>query len=159
MNAADVLKYGHLTVLGTIDGLPDTAWDLPGVCGVWSTKDIIAHLASFEHILEEVLSSMVEDGPTPTLDRYLASETEFNDAEVARRKDWNGAEVLAEYNDTYAHVAALIQRIPADTLRQPATLPWYGAEYAIDDFITYAFYGHKREHCAQIVVFRDRPSR
>jgi hypothetical protein len=31
----------------------------------------------------------------------------------------------------------------------------YGLEYALDDFIVYAYYGHKREHTAQIAVFRD----
>jgi hypothetical protein len=29
-------------------------------------------------------------------------------------------------------------------------------EYALDDFIVYQYYGHKREHCAQIAVFRDK---
>jgi hypothetical protein len=28
-------------------------------------------------------------------------------------------------------------------------------EYALDDYIVYAYYGHKREHSAQIAVFRD----
>jgi hypothetical protein len=43
-------------------------------------------------------------------------------------------------------------------LRNPAEiglLPWYSAEYDLEDYITYAFYGHKREHCAQIAVYRD----
>ncbi len=35
------------------------------------------------------------------------------------------------------------------------TLPWYGMEYALDDFIVYTFYGHKREHSAQIAAFGD----
>jgi hypothetical protein len=51
MNALDVLKYGNLTVLRTIEGLPHSEWDTPDVCGVWSVKEIIAHLASFEDIL------------------------------------------------------------------------------------------------------------
>jgi hypothetical protein len=35
MNAADILKYGHLTVMRSIEGLPETDWETPGVCGVW----------------------------------------------------------------------------------------------------------------------------
>ena len=50
----------------------------------------------------------------------------------------------------------LIGRIPAETLRQSGTIPWYGAEYALDDLIVYLYYGHKREHAAQIAAFRDR---
>ena len=56
MNAVDILKYGQQTVLQTIDGFPNSAWETPGACGVWSVKDIIAHLTSYEHVLIDVLS-------------------------------------------------------------------------------------------------------
>ena len=39
--------------------------------------------------------------------------------------------------------------------REPGTLPWYGPEYDLEDFIAYTFYGHKREHMAQVNVFLD----
>lgn len=35
-------------------------------------------------------------------------------------------------------------------------MPWYGDAYALDDLIVYMYYGHKREHNAQIAAFRDR---
>src|SRR5262245_58811 len=95
MNASDILKYGHLTVLRAVDGLPEPAWEAGGVCGVWSVKDIIAHLASYEHVLKEVLSSFQNDSAmpssspggsaTPTLNAFVAPGGQFNDAEVARR--------------------------------------------------------------------------
>jgi hypothetical protein len=50
---------------------------------------------------------------------------------------------------------ALISEFPAEQLRQPGSLPWYGPAYAIDDLIVYQYYGHKREHTAQINVFKD----
>jgi len=154
MNAADILKYGHLTVCRVIDGLPDTDWDIGGVCGVWSVKDIIGHLAAFEHMLVDVLNSFLGSGATPTLDQYR-SDRGFNDVQAAARKDRPFREVLAEYNDTQAQVMDLVRRIPPETWRAVSTLPWYGAEYSLDDFIVYTFYGHKREHSAQIDVFRD----
>ena len=165
MNTSDILKYGHLTVLRAIDGLPDPAWEAGGVCGVWSVKDIIAHLASYEHVLKEVLSSFQADSAmpssspggsaTPMLNAFTEPGGRFNDAQVALRKGSSPADVLAEYTGTHDQVAALAAQIPAETLRRAGTLPWYGAEYALDDFIVYAYYGHKREHCAQIAVFRD----
>lgn len=94
MNALDVLRYGHQTVLQTIDGMPDDEWETPNVCGVWSSKDIVSHLASFELAHVEVLNGLLgkNDGP----------------------------------------------------------------EYDLEDFIVYTSYGHKREHCAQIKLFRKR---
>jgi Mycothiol maleylpyruvate isomerase N-terminal domain len=164
MNASDILKYGHLTVLRAIDGLPDPEWETGGVCGIWSVKDIIAHLASYEHVLAEVLSSFQPDsvlpssspgGSAPTLNAFTEPGGRFNDAQVALRKDSSPAVVLAEYTRVYEQVSMLAAQIPTETLRRAGTLPWYGAEYALDDFIVYSFYGHKREHCAQIAVFRD----
>ena len=155
MNASDILKYGHGTVLQTIEGLPESAWDTPGACGVWSVKDIIAHLASYEHVLVDVLTTCVGGGPTPYLSKFTDPGVNFNDSEVAARQGKSVKEVLGEYNDTHAQVMSLVSRIPVETLRQAGTIPWYGMEYALDDYIVYAFYGHKREHSAQIAVFRD----
>lgn len=155
MNASDILKYGHGTVLQTIEGLPESAWETPGACGVWSVKDIIAHLASYEHVLVDVLATFVGGGPTPYLNKFTDPGVNFNDSEVAARQGKSVKEVLGEYNDTHAQVMSLVSRIPVETLRQAGTIPWYGMEYALDDYIVYAFYGHKREHSAQIAVFRD----
>ena len=160
MNTIDVLKYGHQTVLRTLEGLPQSEWETPGVCGVWSVKDIIAHLASYEHMLVDVLNSFLEGGPTPYLEKMGAlGPLGFNDAEVAARQDKTIAEVLAEFNETHAQVMTLAARIPAETYRQNGALPWYGSEYDLDDFIAYTFYGHKREHSAQIAVFGDQVAR
>ncbi len=148
MNAVDILKYGHLTVLQTLEGFPESAWDTPGACGAWSVKDIVAHLASYEQVLVDVLTTFGGSDPTPVL--------RFNDTEVSSRKEKTMKEVLGEFNDTHAQVISMAAQLPPETLRQTGTLPWYGAVYALDDFLVYAYYGHKREHSAQIAAFRDR---
>ncbi len=158
MNAVDILKYGHLTVIQTIDGFPESAWDTSGACGTWSVKDIIAHLASYEQVLVDVLSTFLGGGLTPSLTRFTEQGDQFNDTEVSSRKEKTMKEVLGEYNDTHAQVMFMVAQLPPETLRQTGTLPWYGAVYALDDFLVYVYYGHKREHSAQIAVFRDRLS-
>lgn len=154
MNASDVLQYGHDFVMRNLD-LPMEHWDTPNVCGVWSVKDIIAHLASFEYVLVEVLTSFVGKGPTPYLEQVTGNPQEFNDFQVGIRTDRGPAAVLAEYEGKVAETLGLITEIPAEVLRRAGTLPWYGAEYALDDYIVYQFYGHKREHTSQINVFKD----
>jgi hypothetical protein len=74
---------------------------------------------------------------------------------VDRRKANTVREVLAEFNNAHARVMELIVTISVETLRQNGTLPWYGMDYALDDVIVYMYYGHKREHSAQIAAFRD----
>jgi uncharacterized protein (TIGR03083 family) len=157
MNATDILNYGHLTVLATVDGLTDTEWETPGVCGAWSAKNVLAHLASYEATIAEILASFVGNTATPTLDRMKSQGAAFNDAEVSARSSLSPRQALDEYVAHYTRVADLIRQIPVEVLRQPGTLPWYGAEYALDDLLVYMAYGHKREHSAQIAVFRDEP--
>jgi hypothetical protein len=156
MNAQDVLKYGHLWVLKHVDGLNDEQWMAPDVCGFWSTKDIVAHLASFECVLVEVLQSFLGDGATPTLDQMLQMDGDaFNAAQVGQRQNLTPGEALAEYTAQAEIALGLLPRLDITILRQPGLLPWYGSEYSIDDWIVYQFYGHKREHMAQVAVYRD----
>jgi len=155
MNATDILKYGQLTVLQAIDGFPEAAWETSGACGTWSVKDILAHLASYERVLVDVLTAFTSGGPTPTLNTYIELGGQFNDIEVNGRKEKTIQDVLAEFNDTHSQVMSLIVTLPPETLRQTGTLPWYGMDYALDDVIVYMYYGHKREHSAQIAAFRD----
>jgi hypothetical protein len=156
MNAADILKYGHLTVLQAIDNVPEALWNVAGACGTWSNKDIVAHLASYEQVLVDILASCIQKVSTPALDRFIQSGSQFNDIEVGLRQQKTVQEVLQEYNDAHNQVMSLIVTIPTETLRQAGTLPWYGTDYALDDVIVYMYYGHQREHSAQIVAFCDR---
>lgn len=160
MNAMDVLKYGHLTVLHTLDGLPQTAWDLPGVCGRWSVTNIVGHLASYEWVLVDVLNETLGRGPTVCLDelRRLGPE-EFNQVEVEQRWEQTSEQALAEYEAAYAAAQEQAALVSAALLREAGRLPWYGMEYSLDDLIVYQYYGHKREHMAQVSSLRDRLER
>jgi hypothetical protein len=155
MHAVDVLKYGNKTLLSTIDGLTAEECGVGGVCGWWSVKDIIAHLASHELVLVDVFTSLLAGGPTPTLDVYLKDWMSFNDAQVDLRKGKSYAQVLDEYQRAHAQVMALVARAGEELLHRSGSLPWYGAEYDLEDYLAYGYYGHKREHSAQINVYRD----
>ena len=155
MNTDTVLKYGHQTVVQTLERVPKEAWNTPGVCGFWSVKEIIAHLASFEQLLVDVLNSLLSNGPTPTLDKFRQDSAQFNDTEVQARANKTVDEVWSEYETTHAQTLALLTQIPVELHRQNGILPWYGPEYDLEDFIAYTYYGHKREHSAQIAVFQD----
>lgn len=156
MNAVAILKYGQQTVLQTLEEFPEAAVEKPGACGVWSVKDIIAHLASYEEVLVDVLATFGSLQPTPSLNKFTESGGQFNDTEVDVRKARTMQEVLAEFNDAHAQVMSLATHISSERFRQTGTMPWYGMEYALDDFLVYTFYGHKREHSAQIAAFGDR---
>ena len=152
MNAVDIVRYGHGTVMESIGRVPKVKWERPGACGVWSIKNIVAHLASYEQALGDLLACFAEGEPRAFRCPFDAA---FNDREVDLRRTLTAAETLAEYTAAYERVIGLLPQLSAETLRENGTLPWYGAEYALDDYLVYALYGHKREHAAQIDHFCD----
>lgn len=155
MNSMDVLRYGHQTVVRTLDGLVDPDWLVPGACGVWSVKDIIAHLASYEVVLGEVLESLISGVPTPTLDRLVTDNEHFNTVEVSARRSLSVQDAWADYESGFRQAIGLLAEVPVVLRRRNGALPWYGMEYDLEDYLVYTFYGHKREHTAQIAFYRD----
>lgn len=156
MNPSDVLEYGHRTMRVSLDAVPMDKWEIDGVCGVWSVKQIVAHLASYEHWLIEILMNIQTQSPMPLLEQVGKLGFDgFNDAQVSRRAGLTPQQTLDEFETAFQKAQQLAAEIPLGTWALTGTLPWYGAEYALDDFIVYTFYGHKREHSAQVNVFKD----
>ena len=154
MNTLDILRYGHDTLENSLLGIPETEWEIGGVCGVWSVKDIVAHLTSYERILEEVLNTFLGVQKTSLLEEFAAGP-DFNDNQVDLRKHLSSSVILKEYREIQAEVSQLAAKIPVEKFAENGTIPWYGEEYCLNDLIVYTNYGHKREHVAQINVFRD----
>ena len=84
----------------------------------------------------------------------MAGPAAFNDAQVAMRANLTPDEVLMEYEGNFERVLELARALPQDVFTRNGLLEWYGGDYDLDDFIAYMFYGHKREHSAQIKLFR-----
>jgi len=156
MNTIDVLRHGHRAVQDSLYGLPESAWTTPGACGVWSVKDILAHLASFELLLADVIRSVLRESPTPVLSSYLADPKQFNVNEVTRRRELPPHEVWVEYESAHRSTLTLVTQVPIRVRRLNGMLPWYGAATDLEDFIVYSIYGHKREHAAQIAAYRGQ---
>lgn len=155
MHALDVLHYGHLTVLHSIDELPPDDWLTPNVCGVWSVKEIIAHLASFELALADLWRVARGEPTAGLLADLLRDGQAFNDTQVPARAGLSAAETLAEYEAAHQAAMDMAAELPPGSFTRAGFLPEYGAEYDLEDFLAYTYYGHKREHSAQIAVFRD----
>ena len=155
MDTPAILKYGHATLMKSVAGMEDEAWEVNGVCGWWSVRDIFAHLASYEHVLVDLLEAQLGDTATPRLDEFVLLGDDFNDVLVSRSVGVSAADILLDYTGAHVEVMRLAAQVPPERARLNGTLPWYGKQYALDDFIVYSFYGHKREHAAQIDKFRD----
>ncbi len=155
MNAEDILKYGNITMMTTLEKIPDTEWDRPDVCGWWSCRQITAHLASFELVLVEVLDSLLGKAPGVMMRRMGDVDYDFNLHEVSSRDGDSAATILAEYESAHRDAMARVRQIPVSERRIAGALPWYGQAYDLEDYLVYTYYAHKREHMAQVNVFLD----
>lgn len=157
MNLEALLEHGHRIFLHSTEGFSDEEWEREGVCGKWSAKDVVGHITAMEHWGEEVLSTFAGGGQTPYLEGMSElGADKFLENQVIERRSSPVQATLEEYNEVYQRVLALLPQIPAETMQKVGTLPWYGEIYALDDFLVYSNYAHKREHSAQLAVYRDR---
>src|SRR5690242_1573977 len=109
MNAVDILKYGHLTLLQALEGLPESEWTTPGACGAFSTKDLMVHMTSQEEVLADVLQTFGAGGPTPHFDLYGANPDEYGQGREARAATMSPAEVLADYHAAHDRLMDNVQ--------------------------------------------------
>ena len=149
MNAIDVLMYGQRQVMRTIDRFGPEHWSRTAL-GVWTTKDLVGHLGAFEVRFADVLAGFV--GAPAESDLMTADPATFNDDQAAIRRDWPVEAVLAEFAAAHERVMAHARAMPAARWSEVGTIPWYGAEYALDDLLVYQMYGHKREHEPQLTA-------
>ncbi|MBI3956962.1 MAG: maleylpyruvate isomerase N-terminal domain-containing protein [Candidatus Kerfeldbacteria bacterium] len=154
MNARDILFYGDQTLKQTLESVPADLWETVGATSGWTVKDVLAHLASYEMVLADVLEAAIDPGkPTPTLDGFRDNEKTFSESHVERQNGESRDTVQKEYDTAHERVMRAIEKIPPETRRTPGTIAWYGPEYSLDDFLVYNNYAHKREHSGMIRLF------
>src|SRR5258706_289311 len=111
--------------------------------------------SSYEHIIVDVLSIFQKEQPTPYILQFLHQLDQFNKVEVEARKYETAQHVLDEYQDAQIEATSLLMQIPDEKVQERGTMPWYGEDCCLADFIN-RIYDHTREHCAQIARFRQR---
>jgi hypothetical protein len=156
MNAIDVLTYGQKAILATIGRYRPDDWDRIAL-GVWTAKDLLGHLGAFEVRFADVLASFV--GAPTASDLMSADPRTFNDDQAAIRKDWTIERVTQEFLDAHERVMTHAAAITPERWREVGTIPWYGAEYSLDDLLVYQMYAHKREHDPQLSAVLEAPDR
>jgi hypothetical protein len=153
VNPADVLRYGQHDIDAIVRRIGDDDWSRIAL-GVWTVKDLLGHLGAYEVRFAEILQTFA--GETPATNLWLEPPATFNDDQAAVRHDWPADRVVAELADAHASVMRLVDRISTERWREVGTIPWYGAEYSLEDLAVYTQYGHKREHGPQLEAALER---
>ena len=117
---------------------------------------LVGHLGAFEVRLADVLATFV--GAPPESDLLSADPETFNDDQAAIRASWTIDQVRDEFVAAYDRAMTHARAIPVETWSRVGTIPAYGPEYSLDDFVVYNIYGHKREHDPQLSAALEQPT-
>lgn len=155
MNSSDMLERSHILVTQAVDNLPENQWDVPGVCGGWSVKDIVAHLASYERLLLDILNTFQGHDVSPYVLNFLTNQDTFNKNIETSRKYETAQTILNEYHEAQVQTTSLLAQISPEQIQQRGTMPWLGAERSLTDVLK-MISGHVKEHCDQIIQFHKQ---
>ncbi len=140
---------------GLLAQIGEDRMEEPGVAGSWSIKDVIAHLTAWRRRTVGRLESVARGQPEPAHEwpADLHEDDEINAWFHARDRGKSVREVLSESRSVFQQLVSAIQKLPENSLDDPARFPWMeGAP------VTGAtFFGHFHdEHEADMRAYLSR---
>lgn len=136
------IELGWRALLSAIEGIPEEQLLAPGAVGDWSIKDLLGHLAHWNHVATARIMAVATGQPdlADSCDDHLV----VNARETARRSDWPLEQVWAEFHESHASVLAALQQA-------------HEAGVAVNpELFAGCTYGHYDEHAADIRAYRER---
>lgn len=113
------------TLLGEID---PALIGVVRVCGNWSIKDLMAHLAAWEQTFIRWYAARDEmtGGLMPPEVQSTAAIERYNQNLYELYRDWSLPEVQVFFQQSFQQIVALVEQIPESDLFTPHRYPWTG---------------------------------
>ena len=133
-----------------IEGLSEEEMTRIQVEGVWTVKDVLGHIASWEETCLEPLRRYADGGPfqVEVIEDYLA----WNDEQAARKRDIPLDAILDELATVRQGLVEAASRLSAGQWRQRVPFSW-GGQGTIAEVLD-VFYRHELEHVRSIQQWR-----
>lgn len=141
------LREERAKLEAALAGLSPEQMERPGVCGAWSVKDLLAHVASWERHLLSDLEKMRRGEPLLEVGGD-GTFNQINEDNYLRSRDWSLEEVRAESESSYSQVIQWLEGASQAELDRPYL---YGM--TLGDFVKVDTWEHYAEHRAQIERF------
>jgi hypothetical protein len=114
----------------------------PGPMGVWTFKDLTAHLLAWDQRLLARIEAGSDGSPAPApWPASLEGDDEINAWIQAHYRDRSLREVLADMDRSHARFAALIGAMPEDELLTPGRFDFMEGKALVEG----EFFGHLHE--------------
>ncbi len=134
-----------------IEGLSEQEMTQVQVEGVWTIKDVVGHVTSWEEVVLQPLRRYADGDPfgTDVIEDYLA----WNDEQAALKKDIPLDAILEEANTIREELVATANRLSAEQWEQELTFPWGDTGTLSKGLGGLAW--HEKEHVETIQHWRD----
>ena len=121
--AIAIIEEGRARIDELLDRLPRAAFTEPGVGGgMWSPKDLIGHLASWEEHALDALHAWGRGERAPIDELWFTLSTSaLNDQAVRRKASWSLARVRKDSERVHAELLAAIRGMTDARWQGPAT--------------------------------------
>ncbi len=158
MRKSDILnelKSARADLLAAIDGLTPEQMMIPGAVGIWSVKDVLAHLAAWESELVTALNQ-AQNHQVPNLvriDDFHSWNEEQYHTNVRRPLE----AVKSDLENVHRRLCRMVEEYDGQALMDNRRFRWMEGEplwYLIEE----TAYLHEREHAEDIRAWRERES-
>lgn len=146
------LAAARLELVEAIAGLTPDDMMITGVVGLWSVKDILAHLAAWESEVVTALNQ-VQNKRMPSILR-IDDIDEWNDEQYHINIRRPLEVIQADFEGVHRMLVRMIQDFDDRSLLDNRRYPWMEGEplwYLIEENVTL----HEREHAASIRDWRE----
>jgi len=140
------LQDGFAALTAALDGLDERAMTTV-FYGTWSVKDIVAHIAGWQHLMSEAMERMARgEKPTPEGVDYSDADA-WNARFAAAMTAQNATTVVADLKQSFANYFRAARAISDDR---------YGEGKTINRLIETSGIGHYKEHLPAITDFKAK---
>jgi uncharacterized damage-inducible protein DinB len=144
------LAESRRALLQAIEGLSEEEMTQVQVEGVWTIKDVLGHVTSWEGICLEPLRRFADGDPydVQVIENYLA----WNDVEAARKRDVPLGAILDELATVRQGLVEAASRLSAGQWKQRVPFAW-GGQGTIADTLR-GLHAHEMEHVRHVQRWR-----
>lgn len=151
----DDLKSSRADLLAAIEGLSEDEMMRPGVEGVWSVKDVMAHLIAWEAELITALSRKLgrryKDAPAfiniEDIDEWNAEQYHLNVSKPLNI-------ILPDFHGVHKHLLLAVEDLNPKWLDDPLRFEWLEGE-PLSYLILETAAWHENEHAESIRIWRE----
>lgn len=127
--------------------MPASDRDTAPLCGTWTAKDVIGHLADWTGTMAEAARQALQSGVLRALPQSEEAVDAWNASHAARRRGQPWPEVWAAYDAACSQAIAALEALPGDTLARP-----YPGAVPPTLYHWLTITGHDVEHARQILA-------